>query len=515
MKQGKLLRKVVALTLSVGTSTATGSVGAGLLTKFLADLTGKYLENLDLEEIREVLRQTHPSDLNNHLRKALQKAINKALTNVQTLYGDQLRYEYEKAAAKKLIDRLRAEVETALLSPATKTDWGVVELIDVQTVQSADELIESFGAALNQLPAINKQGPLPAFIRAQFVPQLQLCFGEELKNPQQHEAWVAYQRLLLGQLKQSIKETLALSRKANWQLGELANQQPVQIPRVSKERLVALQDLLTTLDLTEIRLEDRFQSALDAWVADLREQMNEVVAVSRETGRKVDTLSRQVEQTGTTVQTFDRTLRRNWVSKYWLAMTITAAVILIGVLVRYTYIHSQPFDLTVFIRPAEDLVLATDYPAFVGGELVLRLGNKDERIQVPVQGEVVVKQIPARLQSYAVAVRVSALHWKATQDSVVLTGPVLNLPLVPDGSLGILTGNVRNEAANPVVAAAVTINNDTTIYTDKRGVFRLVLPHRIQHDNYALKVDKPGYWSYERRYYPKSGNIDVRLMRIR
>ena len=504
MKHEDLFRKVSALALSAGISTAVGDMGVGLLIKFLAGLASKYLEELELDKLKAVLQTTHPSDLNHNLQVALQQAINQALTNVQILYADQLRFDHQKEATKKLIKQLRAGVEAALLSPATKTDRGVIELIDTKTVQSADEITQLMDAALAELPAIDEVNPFSAFIRTNFVSQLQLCFGEELKKKQQHEAWVAYQRMLLNQLKHSTEETLAVGREANRKLDELASQQPVQFPRISKQRLAALQELLNTLERTDIRLEDRFQSALDTWVTDLRGQMADVI-------QKLDRLTEQIIQTDHIVRRFDRTLRQNWVSKYWLALSINIGLVVMIILVVYTYFSSQPFDLTVFAQPTKDLTLAADYPPFSGGELVLRLSNKDERSSMFPHGEVVIKQIPASLRGATVSVRLIARYWRTAKDSVKLNGSLLNLALVPDGSLGVLTGNVRNESAEPVVSAVVHINNDTTILTDRRGIFRVILPYQMQHDHYDLKVDQPGYQPYKRLYYPKSGNIDIRL----
>jgi hypothetical protein len=194
-------------------------------------------------------------------------------------------------------------------------------------------------------------------------------------------------------------------------------------------------------------------------------------------------------------------------NKYLRAFIV---ILLAGIVSAIIYLSSQPYDATVFLKRDPTLKPHAQYPAFRGGELSVYVANKEEKKQILENGEVVFKQLPASSKDEKVAIKLNTDYWRLSSDSVVLEKTV-NLHIIPDGSLGRITGNVKNGAGSPIEFVNITIDNDTIITADKSGVFNTLLPVKFQKPVYTLTFEKKGYQSIMEYYYPKSGNIDVRM----
>lgn len=184
--------------------------------------------------------------------------------------------------------------------------------------------------------------------------------------------------------------------------------------------------------------------------------------------------------------------------------------LLVGILSAFIYVRSQPYDTTIFLKPNSALKLQPTYPPFKGGELSIFIDNKEEHKQVLENGEVVFKQLVSSSKGEKVAIKLHTDHWKLESDSIILD-KTLNLKLIPDGSLGTITGNIKTPLGASVAGATVGIENDTIIMTDDNGNFNIKLPYRLQKPFYVLHFQKKGFLTIQEYYYPKSGNIDVRI----
>ncbi|MDH4460971.1 MAG: TIR domain-containing protein [Flectobacillus sp.] len=186
------------------------------------------------------------------------------------------------------------------------------------------------------------------------------------------------------------------------------------------------------------------------------------------------------------------------------------ATLLVGILSAFIYFNAQPYDATVFLKPKPLLNMQYAYPLFKGGELSLLIGNKEETAQVLANGEVTFKQLAASSKGEKVAIKLSTDYWKLESDSVVLNKN-LHLNLIPDGSLGIITGNVKTSEGDPISGVSISIDNDTSIIADDFGRFNCTLPYRFQKESYVLHFQKKGLKPVKEHYYPKSGNIDIQM----
>ena len=201
---------------------------------------------------------------------------------------------------------------------------------------------------------------------------------------------------------------------------------------------------------------------------------------------------------------------KNFLRSKWV-MPVLLIIVLAGILWYYINKKNQPFDLTVFAAPDPQLRLSPDYPAFESGRLSLYAGNKaDSRTILPRQ-PVTFQQIPSSFLHKKVAVSLDAPQWKLAADSVVLDKSPVHLPLIPNGAMGAVFGNIKDGNGNGIPACSVAIDTDTIIQTNAAGYFKIELPFPMQKRQYILSVTKESYQPQRVDYFPGSGNIDILL----
>jgi len=194
----------------------------------------------------------------------------------------------------------------------------------------------------------------------------------------------------------------------------------------------------------------------------------------------------------------------------WI-MPLLLLVALAGILWYYINEKSQPFDITMFAAPGSQLRLNADYPAFESGRLSLYTGNKADSRTILSGQPVTFQQVPSSFLHKKVAVSLDAPQWKLAVDSVVLDKSPVHLPLIPNGTMGTVLGNIKDGNGKGIAACSVAIDMDTTIQTNDEGYFKIDLPFRMQKRQYILSVIKDRYQPQRVDYFPGSGNIDILL----
>ena len=186
------------------------------------------------------------------------------------------------------------------------------------------------------------------------------------------------------------------------------------------------------------------------------------------------------------------------------------ALLLITILSAFIYVKNQPVDITLFAKPDASLKLSPSYPAFKGGEISLLIGDKEERKQLLANGEINLKQIPASFIGSKVPVKLFSKFWKIDSDSIVLNKSI-TLKLIPDGSLSQVYGKVMDQDGITVSNVTLTIDTDTIITNQENGIFKIILPNKMQKEYYAIEYSKQGFENYKANYYPVSGYTDISL----
>ncbi len=201
--------------------------------------------------------------------------------------------------------------------------------------------------------------------------------------------------------------------------------------------------------------------------------------------------------------------KKNFFKSKWFLPTLSA-ICLLGLFWYIIDERNKPFDATLFIKPSTAAKLHPSYPAFEGGELSLVLDNKEEKKSFSANSEIVLRQLPVSYQGKKVPANLTAKYWKLEQDSIDLSKTV-NLTIVPDESLAMIYGNIKDENGNGIDSCEIADGGDTSFLSGNDGFFKVTLPWHMQKVNYTLDIKKAGYKPTSVNYFAGSGTTDIML----
>lgn len=201
--------------------------------------------------------------------------------------------------------------------------------------------------------------------------------------------------------------------------------------------------------------------------------------------------------------------KQKWVKLKWIlpALCIVFLLLIFGYAINE---RSKPFDATLFVKPTQEIKLNQSYPKFEGGDVSLFLDNKEEKKGFSSNNEIVFRQLPISFKEKQIMAKLIAKHWKLKYDTIKLN-TIVNIEVVPDGSLATIYGNVKDEKGNSISNCKINDGNDTTFFTNADGYFKVILPYQMQKSVYQLDFNKARYKNMTIFYYPDSGNADIVL----
>lgn len=175
---------------------------------------------------------------------------------------------------------------------------------------------------------------------------------------------------------------------------------------------------------------------------------------------------------------------------------------------------NNPLQLTVYVHGPDgrqDVVLENE------GQLLLDLRNDRRVAQIGEYGRTNFGEISRDFLRKAVPLSVQAEGYEmAHPDSnYVYDGEPIYLEVRKDKRLGLITGMVTDEKGRGLAGATILIENDTTASTDSIGRFRLRMPFDRIEESYQLTIQKEGYQSKTRTYYPNSNLFKLELERTK
>ena len=162
-----------------------GSLSSGVASNIITELTPGKLKKWFVD--------VHPNDLNHSIKKLFISSIQEALSNINILYSESGATKQEKQYTKKIITLLSKELPEQLENTSL-IQFGDAEVEKILNASSnADDDIVSF--ILQKIEGFELSLSFKQFFSQHLVPQVQLCFGEGLKNPANSEAWIAFQQI--------------------------------------------------------------------------------------------------------------------------------------------------------------------------------------------------------------------------------------------------------------------------------------------------------------------------------
>lgn len=180
--------------------------------------------------------------------------------------------------------------------------------------------------------------------------------------------------------------------------------------------------------------------------------------------------------------------------------------------------------INIFPDSRNDSMQLTVYVQDAGGKPVPELQNTghvivrfDNDLRDPVIGEngrTNMGEIPTKFRGQDIEVVLIAEGWEPVEigKKYNMDGKPVILTVGRDNSLGTIQGIVQTRDGSEFIAGAlVMVDNDTTVYTDSLGRFRLVLPEKMHKESYLLTVKKAGFKDARELYRPKTTPADIRL----
>lgn len=152
------------------------------------------------------------------------------------------------------------------------------------------------------------------------------------------------------------------------------------------------------------------------------------------------------------------------------------------------------------------------------GKLVADFDNDRRIAMIGESGRTNFGEIPAKFKEKEVGVGLEASGYELVNrgKQYKIDGRPIYLAIKKDNSLGEISGVIKNESGNDFISGAIImIGSDTTITSSEFGVFKVTLPERMQVKDievpYKLTIKKEGFKVQTHYYYPKAGDIELRL----
>lgn len=204
--------------------------------------------------------------------------------------------------------------------------------------------------------------------------------------------------------------------------------------------------------------------------------------------------------------------------KYLIFVLVCLLFLLIGLTwcVYSANIKNGEFQLTIFVADNQGNVVLENE-----GRLNIPLGNRSLNEIIGANGRTNFPDITTKNKGDTILIGLEADGWKIADghNTFVFTGEPIHLIVEKDGNLGKIVGEVRTrDGQETIEGARVQINSDTVIVTDSLGLFKILLPEKMQvekeTDGYRLTVNKEGFRTQTQYHYPNSSDAMIWLIKL-
>jgi hypothetical protein len=170
------------------------------------------------------------------------------------------------------------------------------------------------------------------------------------------------------------------------------------------------------------------------------------------------------------------------------------------------------FDLTIQLAPDRSLDIPGRYPPLKDATLKIYPKDEVKAVAVPNNRSVTFKNLTVEHNSEA-RIELEANYWKLKVETTRLQADEsVFLSIVPDGSLGTVSGSVEDSNSQPIANAEIDLGKPNLIAnTDEKGYFSIEIPLADQNLRYAMTVRKENYEVWRNEIDPTQENIPVVL----
>jgi len=461
------------------------------LTNIGASLAANFLTGFTPAKIKKWFIAEHPDKLNHSIKKLFVASINEALTNINMLFLETNNAANEKKTAKHLIKTLQKYLPDMLLNER-EIRLDEAEIKNFLYEKTPEDAICRF--IETQFAGFGVTDPFKSFLAQNLPGQIQLCFGEGLKNPANRNAWVAFQRMLVEEIRNDIKQIADTQQTIREDLSDLKFEKS----GFSAEQINEIRQLVKMLNdkkLFEVKIGDEVNQSLQS----IETKTNKIIQITTETNLTVAHLKLHIEK-----------IRRQNRINHTIIFSLAGCLLIAGLFISYRFIN-QSFTTTIQIYGWEN---EQHHPLNGKGSIVLTLGDKTEKAEINRQGEAVFKGISPEYNGKTVSVHITDTDGEPyyfpenmikIQKNSITKMQVLLHGL--DKLQGTVSDNISGEGLPDV---SITVAGITST-TDEKGNFIIEIPIEKQRQEQEIEISKEGYQS-KRQTIPMSGDHKYRTI---
>lgn len=501
----ELIKNFSGIALTTGIALAvggTGNIALGVLGSIAGNLASSFIEKSDYSKIQSLLKQPDPSNLNHDLTKLIVKSVGWAIKNIEFLYKKNPLTQRELDDLKAFNRKLLEEVK---LLEKNLNDSDRLLYKFIENPISADDTLRKFDLQIQKFPVINAEQPYPLFFKQQFIPNIQLCFGELLKK--NRAALIAYQREVYQSLEASIDRVVAQN---NEMLGTLKKEEAREVSDRNK-KLRTLQSAVKPFPRskpTEVFLNEFYEQ-----LAGFSAQTHVFLELLRELKLDVGEIKEEVRVIKEVTKLFGKELRGNWLekNKVWVSSLIGVAALIICGLVYY--LRSLPFLANISLQ-VDSIKVNPQYPPLShDAKIKVYLPYETREKAVKLSDEIVLANLPRRLENRVFPIELIDPYWTLSSDSIRMLPGSMKLSIAPNNALARIDGRVLSRDGELLLENARVIVESMETITDQLGTFTLLVPVTMRKLKFVVRVESNGYQTIEEEYIPGSPK-EFRLSRL-
>ena len=488
----KDIPSIIGLLATASLAVVSGGLVNPTLTNIGASLASNFLTGFTPAKIKKWFIDIHPDDLNHSIKKLFVASIKEALNNILILFSEMQITDNEKKQAKQLINILQKRLPEMLLK-SNQIQLEESEIKHFLYEKDKEEVVCRF--IENQFAVFGITEPFKSFLAQNLPAQIQLCFGEGLKDPANQNAWIAFQRMLIEEIRNDIKKIADVQQSIKDDISDLKFEKS----GFSEEQIAEVHKLVNILNDKKL-VEVKIRSGFDQSLKSIEDKANEIIKITTHTQLTVNELKVVVEK-----------IKRQNRTNHLIVYALSICVVVAGVFIAYKLVN-QPFTATIKVYGWEG---EQHNPLNGKGSIVLTLGDKTEKAEINRQGEAIFKGILPEYNGKTVAAYITDTENEPYYliDSLIViqknnTTKVQILLRGLEKLQGTIFDNMSGEGLPNVSVSLAGIN----AITDENGNFIIDIPIEKQQQEQKIVISKNGYES-KREIISMTGEYNAVLKR--
>jgi len=471
----KDIPSIIGLLTTVSLAAVSGGLVNPTLTNIGASLAASFITGFTPAKIKKWFVDVHPNDLNHNIKRLFIQSVNEALHNISILFSETQASNDDKKQTKQLIKTLQKHLPNIFLN-SNQIKLEEPEIKHFLYKKDNEEIICHF--IENQFDIFGITEPFKSFLTQNLPAQIQLCFGEGLKNPANQEAWIAFQRMLIEQIRNDIKQIADTQERIEDDISDLKFEKS----GFSKKQIAEihrLTEILNNKKLVEVKINESLNQSLKS----IESKANEIIRITTKTQLTVDELKIIIEK-----------IKRQNLINHIIIYALAACLLVTGVFAAYKLIT---FTATIQITNWKDY--QEDFLPYIQ----LTIGGKPIKEQINSENSIAkFVDIPIKYSNEEVSIKITDIENMLPYevDSVIriYKNKISEIQVRLHGLEQFKGRIIEVVGENKIgVSDAIVYVNDLSTKTDERGFFIIdSIPKNKQKREQYVEVSKDGYITY-------------------